>query len=397
MNQTANSVSALRNKGMMLRQMKRYKPKSLQKALETQAPTLRTMDQLYDCFYEYSRNLMVPKTPIPTTINLEKREQNQSELRIILPLATDSAARLKIADSEGHIRIGRLLEAVDIVAPCSCYMLNRSDLESKWFAEGTLPRMFVTSKIHQISLNDAYRISPYHDLYLTGKVTWTGENHSEATVSVQQNGNTMLTAKLVFASLNAQNTTQKYAVNQLSPTTSYETELLNRRQKVNTTKAITPELLALEKPEVKDGEITMSSTALETVLVAHPENENPYGSVFGGFLVRQGIETAELCAKLFAKSDVRAISLDSAEFLKVIEIGSVLKFNSYVCNVSGNIVQVCSQAEVYNEATHKFEVCDRFLFSFEAENPSKCVLPQVVPHNMQEFVAQWKAKNTPKI
>ncbi|CAB3410260.1 unnamed protein product [Caenorhabditis bovis] len=389
MNKTANP-SALRVKGYLLRQTKKYRP--LQKLIEQQ-PMLRTMDQLYDCFYEYSRGLMFAK-PANPLVPLEKRAGSTSDLQVILPLGTDASSRLKMADSTGNVRLGRLLESIDIVAPCCCYMLNREDPSTKWFENGTLPRMLVTSRIHPVSLTNAYRISPYHDIFLNGKVTWTSEYQSEATVSVKQNGCTMLTAKLLFASLNATNIKEKCPVNQLKPTTSYETELFHRRTIANTTKPPAPQLTAMEKPIVKDGEIAMSATALTTTTIAYPEHENPYGSVFGGYLVRQGIESAEMCAKLFAKADVTAVSLDNAEFLKVIEIGSILRFNAYICNVKNNYVNVCSQAEVFNERTQQFEFCDRFLFTFETNNNNK--LPRVVPHNMQEFVAQWRSQNIAK-
>ncbi|CAO4385509.1 unnamed protein product [Caenorhabditis nigoni] len=386
------SARALQSKGSLMSNLKHFNPKFPVQTVRN--PELRTMDQLYDCFYKYARQLI--SAQINPNITLETRKMVESELKVVIPLATDFIARLNMTDSNGHIRMGRLLEAVDIVAPCACYMLNREDLSLKTFETGTLPRMFVTARFHQTSLSHGYGLSPYRDIVLRGKVTWTSDNKAEATVNVIQNRSEFLTARLVFSSLDGTNTSQKLPTNQLLPVTPIEKFLNQQRHEANTTRPPVPELGAIQLPVVQQGELQMSSTNVETTTIAQPEHENPYGSVFGGFLVRKGLETAELCAKMFAKTPLRVASIDDAEFLKVVEIGSILKFSAFICNVDNKDkkFQISSQVEVYNTETNTFELCDRFLFTFETKEEIN--LPQVVPHNMQEFVAQWKAKNIAK-
>lgn len=133
-----------------------------------------------------------------TTAVLQARKSMESELKVIIPLATDFNARLKMASSDGRIRIGRILEAIDIVAPCACYMLNREDLTTRTFENGTLPRMFVTNRFHQTSLWRGHNINPYNDIIFHGKVTWTGETKAEASVSVRQNDHEFFRSRLVF-------------------------------------------------------------------------------------------------------------------------------------------------------------------------------------------------------
>ncbi|EGT30149.1 hypothetical protein CAEBREN_07608 [Caenorhabditis brenneri] len=386
------SARALQSKGSLINKIKNYNPKfPVQRARH---PEIRTMDQLYDCFYKYARQLIGAEAN--PNITLESRKMIESELKVVIPLATDFKARLNMTDSNGHIRMGRLLEAIDIVAPCACYMLNREDLSLKTFETGTMPRMFVTARFHQTSLSHGYGLSPYSDIVLRGKVTWTSDNKAEATVNVIQNKSEFLTAQLVFTSLDGTNTARKLPTNQLLPATPIEKFLNQQRHKANTSRPAIPELGAIQLPVVQNGQQAMSSTTVETTTIAQPEHENPYGSVFGGFLVRKGLETAELCAKMFAKTPLRVASIDDAEFLKVVEIGSILKFSSFICNVNNKEqkFQISSQVEVFNTETSTFELCDRFLFTFETEEEIN--LPQVVPHNMQEFVAQWKAKNIAK-
>ncbi|EFO82171.1 hypothetical protein CRE_00226 [Caenorhabditis remanei] len=386
------SARALQSKGSLISNLKNYRPKY--PVQPVRHPELRTMDQLYDCFYKYARQLISARSN--PEISLETRKMVESELKVVIPLATDFKARLNMTDSNGHIRMGRLLEAVDIVAPCACYMLNREDLSLKTFETGTLPRMFVTARFHQTNLSNGYGLSPYRDIVLRGKVTWTSDNKAEATVNVIQNKSEFLTARLVFSSLDGTNTSRKLPTNQLFPSTPIEKFLNQQRHDANTARPAVPELGAIELPLVQDGQQPMTSTTVESTTIAQPEHENPYGSVFGGFLVRKGLETAELCAKMFAKTPLRVASIDDAEFLKVVEIGSILKFSAFICNVDNKEqrFQISSQVEVYNSETNTFELCDRFLFTFETKEEIN--LPQVVPHNMQEFVAQWKAKNTAK-
>lgn len=177
--------------------LKNFRPKY--PAQSNRHPEVRTMDQLYDCFYKYARHLITAQSN--PKISLESRKMAESELKVVIPLATDFKARLNMTDSYGHIRMGRLLEAIDIVAPCACYMLNREDIALRTFETGTLPRMFVTARFHQTSLSHGYGLSPYRDIILRGKVTWTSENKAEATVNVIQNKSEFLTARLVFVSL----------------------------------------------------------------------------------------------------------------------------------------------------------------------------------------------------
>lgn len=120
----------------------------------------------------------------------------------------------------------------------------------------------------------------------------------------------------------------------------------------------------------------MNSTNVETTTIAQPEHENPYGSVFGGFLVRKGLETAELCAKMFSKTSVRVSSIDDAEFMKVVEIGSILKFSAFVCNVDNKEqkFQVKQAAKLKRSKRSVFRLTLKWKFTIRTRINSKFVI-----------------------
>ncbi|CAD6187501.1 unnamed protein product [Caenorhabditis auriculariae] len=147
---------------------------------------------------------------------------------------------------------------------------------------------------------------------------------NQVTVSVHQHGDCKLEGQFVFISLDAKNPRKKYAVNQLIPTNDLEEQTIEMRQRQYLKQSVPPTLTVLEQPLIKENQVRMSSTKVEHTRVVQPENENPYGTAFGGFLLRQGLETAEACARLFAKVAKVFERLRSAEIRVGKSDGSVL-------------------------------------------------------------------------
>ncbi|CAI2357137.1 unnamed protein product [Caenorhabditis sp. 36 PRJEB53466] len=384
------SAAELQKRANMLNRIKTAYMKWYKIQPPVDDPTFTTFDTVVDTFYKYANKLRDAKATYAAE-PLEPRARSESEISLIIPVGTDFRARQRFIGNDGRLRIGRLLEVVDLVAPCCLYKLNRADMTSTSFEDGTLPRMFVTSRFHptNLSWNGDYQLQ---DLLMTAKVTWTSEFRAETTVAVQARHGEMFSARLVFTSLDGRDTSKKLPMNQLKPKTPWERVHHKQRDEVNTARPPLPDVESIEIPIIKEGQVSVSSTRALCELVAQPEHENPYGSVFGGFLIRKGLETAELCARKFAGDDVKIVSLMEAEFIRVVELGGILSFESYVCNVNNNTkqIQVVTIANVYNPETKKFEMCDRFCFNFEFNKNS--ALPEVVPQTVQEFISQWKVK-----
>ncbi|CAD6190589.1 unnamed protein product [Caenorhabditis auriculariae] len=391
LNRTASSaVNAAKSSRGLIQQTKQYRP--MKKTIEKEQ-LLRSMNDIYSCFHGYARNLNAP-TPKYFADVLHQRESSDSELNVVLPLSTDPVLRQQMINERGHVRVGRLLEHMDIVAPCCGYMLNRADVNDIQFQTGSLPRMLVTSRIHSMDVRKCSSIDMTQDISLHGKVTWTGMFSTEVTVSVHQHGDCKLEGQFVFISLDAKNPRKKYAVNQLIPTNDLEEQTIEMRQRQYLEPRVPPTPTVLEQPLIKENQVKMSSTRVEHTMVVQPENENPYGTTFGGFLLRQGLETAEACARLFAKGPVKLSSVDDSQFINIVDIGSIIRFSSVVSDVVPGKIQVFSLAEVFDQALQKFKPCDKFYFSFDAQTEK---LPEVIPCNVQEYIAQKTSRESRKL
>lgn len=77
----------------------------------------------------------------------------------------------------------------------------------------------------------------------------------------------------------------------------------------------------------------------------HPEEMNMNKHIFGGFLMREMLESGAIAAAKFAgHNNFRAEDLTDIYFKNPVEIGCLLRISSKVCYTSGDIIVVNVEA-----------------------------------------------------
>lgn len=98
---------------------------------------------------------------------------------------------------------------------------------------------------------------------------------------------------------------------------------------------------------LKDKVISIKDTCTEKVLLNYTEFANKNGYVFGGHLMREGLELAFACLILFDPLSIYKIEcIDSITFSRPVQLSSISHYKSYVTYVEGNLVHII--VEIYN-------------------------------------------------
>lgn len=134
----------------------------------------------------------------------------------IIPLSTDSELQDKYVTFLGHVRLGRLMEDMDLFAVWVVHKhLHLPTLPN----DTPLPYTFVTCLVDKIDFTD---LKPKHDadIRLSGHVSWVGSSSIEVVVWLEQKvyGKWMKLTRALFlmAARNATNT-KALVVNPLIP------------------------------------------------------------------------------------------------------------------------------------------------------------------------------------
>ncbi|VEN61909.1 unnamed protein product, partial [Callosobruchus maculatus] len=113
---------------------------------------------------------------------LPPRSMEDSFLVGIIPLSKDKILQDKYVTFLGHVRIGRLLEDMDIFAVMVCYkhIVNPKLPENEVF-----PYSLVTVLVDRIDFTD-YVPKSNEDIKISGHVSWVGKSSMEVVVWLEQ-------------------------------------------------------------------------------------------------------------------------------------------------------------------------------------------------------------------
>lgn len=132
--------------------------------------------------------------------------------------------------------------------------------------------------------------------------------------------------------------------------------------------------------------VWMEDMNLQSVLLMQPQNRNIHNKVFGGYLMGRAFELAQATGSVFAKSNVKLLSLDEIIFKKPVSVGSLLKLSSQVIYSPGEkhkSFQVSVTASVTDVETGTTEVTNNFHFSFASQDkPVRKILPRTYAESM---------------
>ncbi|KAL8048968.1 hypothetical protein ABFX02_07G102400 [Erythranthe guttata] len=240
------------------------------------------------------------------------------------------------------------------------------------------------------------------DLTIAGAVTWVGrssmEIQLEVTQSSQETADTSdavaLTANFTFVARDS-NTGKSAIINQIAPETekeklvwkeAEERNKLRKKKKGEQKKEINDEemnrlneLLSesrvfCDMPVLADRDsILIKETRLQNSLMCQPQQRNIHGRIFGGFLMRRAFELAFATAYAFAGSSPCFVEVDHVDFLKPVDVGNFLRFNSCVLyteleNPAKPMINVEVVAHVMRPELRSSEVSNKFYFTFTVDS-----------------------------
>ncbi|GBF87343.1 acyl-coenzyme A thioesterase, mitochondrial [Raphidocelis subcapitata] len=320
---------------------------------------------------------------------------------VTYPFTRDSALLEAYANPWRGVRVGRLLEDLDSLAG--------SVALRHCAAPGVPPPHLVTAGIDAIHLRRRARpargrpgsflfcsglsgvvgrfwpLSLDRDLELAGRVVWTGRSSLDIRITATQAGpyradDPSLVAVFSFVSLQDG---KPRAVPPLAPDTEEEKAWAGQRQAVADARkaaraaaaggaagAALPAAVAGHLAElVAAAGVVRDLPALASphdMLMSQPQQRNPYGRVFGGFLLRRAFELAFATCYVFAGSRPVFDSIDDVQFKKPVDVGDLMRLASCVLHAEGDKVVVLVEASVVAPERLASSPTNAFTFAFRA-------------------------------
>lgn len=264
----------------------------------------------------HNREYLLEYTP-KSPEQIPPRSMQDSFSSAIIPLGSDIHLREKYIGFLGRLRIGRLLEDMDLFAVWICHQhVHVVDLPP----DIPHPYTFVTILVDKIDFSDIEARTD-RDVRLSGHVSWVGTSSIEVVVWLEQRHQDKwrkLTRALFLMAARDPINTRSAMVNQLSPRNAEEEEILaggesrkKRRQTVQKVDLMKTEPNALESRLIHDmflktidiksrtfnkrilppGSVWMEDASMgDNLIFSHPEDRNNHNKIFGGFLMRNGLE-----------------------------------------------------------------------------------------------------------
>lgn len=363
-----------------------------------------------------------PKTYDPELYNKMREElveilpKSQSDLpprrmldsydSAIIPIGSDPTLRDRYLTHHGGVRIGRLLEDMDIFAVHLVFKHVLNPLQKPGMGS---PFSIVTALVDQIDFTGKIRSDC--DIRISGHVTWTGSSSMECTLSLDQLLEETWTksteATFLMVARDPLNRGSAF-INPLEAETEEEKELFDKGENnkkrrfqisqdslfkippkqdeqeiiheffINTVDHKAMSFKARIKPQ---NSVWFEDAKLKNLIICQPEHRNRTNKIFGGFIMRQAYELGWANTFVFAKSRPYCIHMDDIWFRAPVEVGGMLYFNSQISYTEDNYIQTRVSAEVLDPRTGEMSVTNVFQFTFLIKDREP---PKIIPKTYHE-------------
>ncbi|KAK7249654.1 acyl-CoA hydrolase [Aureococcus anophagefferens] len=148
--------------------------------------------------------------------------------------------------------------------------------------------------------------------------------------------------------------------------------------------------------QADDGCVPMASTSLRNALMCHPQERNTAGRVFGGVLMRRALELAFATAFSYGGAAPLTKALDRVDFVRPVDVGSLLALKSHVVFAEGTTMHVDVSAAVWRPDKRESTLTNTFSFVFTVDGPRplKRVLPSTRAEARLQLAAMARATET---
>jgi acyl-coenzyme A thioesterase 9 len=337
---------------------------------------------------------------------LPPRKMLDSYDAALIPLGSDRILRDRYSTIHGGVRIGRLLEDMDIFA---VHLVFKHVLNPRQKEGMASPFSIVTALVDQIDFTG--EILSDSDIRISGHVTWVGRSSAESTLYLEQvrDGEWRKVTEAKFVLVARDPTNRGSAVlNPLETETAEEKEIFHKGEQNKVRRfAMSQDSLFRIPPTVAeqkiiheffirtvdhkamsfkarikpDNSVWMEDAKLKNLIICQPENRNRFNKIFGGFIMRQAFELAWANTHVFGKCRPFIVHVDDIWFRKPVEVGSMLYFNSQISYTEDKYIQTRVSAEVLDPETGGMSVTNVFQFTFELRKQEP---PQIIPKTYHE-------------
>ncbi|KAG9455388.1 hypothetical protein H6P81_008292 [Aristolochia fimbriata] len=321
------------------------------------------------------RKLIDPPKNGLTQAQLKQKSASQSRISVLYNFSSDYLLRDLYRDARGEVKIGNLLEDLDMLA--ATVAIKHCSVEDS----GTRSPFLVTASMENMELKKPITVAS--DMKIGGSISWVGRSSLEVQVEVtqleesaekscQSSDLVALTGRFIFAARDSK-TGNVAPVNGLTAVTEREKLLVeegNARDRARKEKREAQRRKSGKAELYRHQGMFSDNMCLENSFVCHPQHRNFYGRVFGGFLMHRAFELAFATAYNFAGQMPRLLQVDHVDFFKPVDVDDFLRFKSCVhlvtesTNPVETLVHVAVEAHVTRAEIMSSEMSNRFYFTF---------------------------------
>ncbi|KAL3280581.1 hypothetical protein HHI36_003814 [Cryptolaemus montrouzieri] len=325
-----------------------------------------------------------------------------SFLEGIIPLSIDVNLQEKYITFLGHVRIGRLLEDMDIFAVHIGYKYIHTPTVP---ANIPSPYMLVTAFCAQIDFTRNQR-KYNEDIKLSGFVSWVGRSSMEIVVWLEQHhqGSWKKITRALFL-LAARNAIGKQAaaVNPLVPLNDYEKKIFQEAEvrkterskyTVERTSDVVPtneeqllihdlyltvkdiDLGKMDEKIVAHGVIPMEKCKLSNVIFCQPEDRNYYNTVFGGFIMRHATELAWVLGYKFCRHRPFIAHISDIGFHSPVAVNALVHMHAQIVFTEESFMQIIVSVISFDPVEGTETKSNTFHLTLKSPEPVKRICPK---------------------
>jgi len=336
------------------------------------------------------------KTNVVNADGLVIKGPGESRVDVKYRFQKDANLRDMYTDAKSQVLVGKLLEDLDALAGNIAFFHTQDDCPT------TSPLSLVTASVDEILFNPSNALGINRDYVLCGQVCYVGRSSLDVLVEVHALESSsgqqkpMLSSAAsdatrvlssVFTYVARDKATNRSArVNPLvldeGNSTKEEREFQQKREKAaEERKSSKPASEAMSEAHLEalvsqgcalidmpalahPNTILMSSTELESCFLCHPQNSNPGGRVFGGFLIHRAFDLAAASCFLFAGRQGKLHCVDRVLFAKPVSIGDLVRLKSRVVCTSSSLVNIEVTCQIVRPEKSSSIISNKFGFVF---------------------------------
>jgi len=324
---------------------------------------------------------------------LVTRKVSYSANEKILLFSTDLELRDRYINFFNGLRLGKLLEDLDLIAGQVAYKHTEGWERGMTIVTAACDRIDLLGELHSD-----------RDLQLLSSINWVGRSSLEVGVRISaKEGKTWKRVARAYFIMVARRDGKAEAVNKLELVSKDDQRRFQEsEQRQQERRAIAKTSYLKDTPtareshvlhdlflRIKNGEIAgvaMEDSIRQSTLLMHPQSRNVHNNIFGGYLMREAFELAWNITYLFCRKKPKFISMDHMYFYKPVEIGSIISFTGTVVYTVDKSLMVEVVTEVIRPKSGETQVTNVCYFTFNALDYSGNLqqVPLILPHSYEE-------------